>query len=94
VNVGVLILDCMIAGSLSLKDKRHVLSSFTERLRRSFNVAVCEVDYQDQWQRTRLAIVLVNTSWRMLQSSMAKIVEFAERDRQLEVLSFETRQLG
>jgi len=94
VSIGVLILDCSIAESFSLKDKRHVLSSFTERMRRSFNVAVCETDYQDQWQRTQLAVVLVNTSWRMLQSSMAKIVEYTNRDRRLELLNVETRQLS
>lgn len=91
--VGVLTLDCLVTESQSLKDKRHVLSSMTERIRRSFNVAICEVEYQDQWQRTRLAAVFVNTSWRMMQSTMAKVAEFAGRDRRLEVLAVETRQL-
>lgn len=91
--VGILTLDCLIAESQSLKDKRHVLSSLTERIRRSFNVAICEVEYQDQWQRSRLAAVFVNTSWRMMQSTMAKVAEFAGHDHRLEVLGVETRQL-
>jgi uncharacterized protein YlxP (DUF503 family) len=94
VCVGVLVLDCIVTESQSLKTKRHVLASLTDRVRRSFNSAVCEVDHQDQWQRSRLAVVLVNTEWRMLQSTMSKVVQFIERDRRLQILDVETRRLS
>jgi len=93
VTVGLLVLDCFIGESLSLKDKRRILTSVTERARRSFNVALCEVEFQDQWQRARIAAVMVNTDGRMLESSMSKLVEFVDRDRRLEILSTETRRL-
>ena len=92
-TVGLLLLDCFIPESQSLKDKRRVLKSLTERLRRQFNVAIAEVEYQDQWQRAQLAVVLVNTSWRMLQSTSSKLIEFVDRDRRVEVTKTETRQL-
>jgi len=93
VTVGLLLLDCYIAESQSLTDTRRILSSLTERLRRQFNIAVAEVEFQDQWQRSRLAIVLVNTNWRMLQSSMSKLTEYIDRDRRVEITNTETRQL-
>ncbi|MBM3316059.1 DUF503 domain-containing protein [candidate division WOR-3 bacterium] len=93
-SVGLLLIDCFIGSSLSLKDKRRVLQSVTERLRRSFNVAVCEVEFQDQWQRARLAVVLINTSWRVLQSTASKIVEIVGRDGRLEVIQTQTEQLA
>ena len=92
-SVGLLLLDCYIPESQSLKDKRRVLSSLSERLRRQFNIAIAEVEYQDQWQRAQLAIVLVNTNWRMLQSSMSKLTEYIDRDRRVEITNTETRQL-
>ena len=92
-TVGLLILDCYIPESQSLKDKRRILSSLSERLRRQFNIAIAEVEYQDQWQRAQLAIVLVNTNWRMLQSSMSKLTEYVDRDRRVEITNTETRQL-
>jgi hypothetical protein len=92
-TVGLLILDCYISESQSLKDKRRILSSLSERLRRQFNIAIAEVEYQDQWQRAQLAIVLVNTNWRMLQSSMSKLTEYIDRDRGVEITNTETRQL-
>lgn len=92
-TVGLLTVDCYVDGSRSLKDKRRVTKSLTERLRRSFNVAVCEYDSQDKWQRSRLAIVTVNTQWRMAQSAMTKILGFLERDRRVTVLDSEIQQL-
>jgi len=93
VTVGLLLLDCYMPESQSLKDKRRIITSLSERLRRQFNIAIAEVEYQDQWQRARLAIVLVNTNWRMLQSSMSKLTEYVDRDRRVEITNTETRQL-
>jgi uncharacterized protein YlxP (DUF503 family) len=92
-TIGLLLLDCFMSESQSLKDKRRILSSLTERLRRQFNVAIAEVEYQDQWQRAQLAIVFVNTNWRMLQSSMSKLTEYIDRDHRVEVTNTETHQL-
>lgn len=92
-TVGLLLLDCYIPESQSLKDKRRILSSLSERLRRQFNIAIAEVEFQDQWQRARLAVVLVNTNWRMLQSSMSKLTEYVDRDRRVEITNTETQQL-
>jgi hypothetical protein len=93
VSVGLLLVDCFIPESLSLKDKRHVLRSLTERIRREFNVSICEVEYQDQWQRSRLSVVLANTEWPMARRTLDRVTEFIERDRRLNVLNTEIQQL-
>jgi len=76
-----------------LKDKRRIILSLSQRLRRSFNIAFCEVDYQNQWQRSKLAIVLVNTDWRMLQQSTNKIIALIENDSRVDVLSTEIERI-
>jgi uncharacterized protein len=91
--VGLLLVDCFIPQSQSLKDKRRVLSSVTERLRRNHNIAICEVESQDQWQRSRLAIVTVNTQWPMAEHQLQRITEFLEENRDLEVLDCELQRL-
>jgi len=88
-----LVIDCHIPGSLSLKDKRHVLRSLTDRIRRQFNVSMCEVQYQDQWQRSRLAVVLVNTEWPRARHTLENIIGFLERDRRLNILDTDIQQL-
>jgi len=91
--VGLLLVDCFIPQSLSLKDKRRVLSSVTQRLRRNYNIAICEVENQDQWQRSSLAVVTVNTEWPMAERQLQRITEFLEENRDLQVLDCELRQL-
>ena len=48
--------DLRIPGCTSLKEKRHVVKTLTASLRSRFNVAVAEVDHQDLWQRTTIAV--------------------------------------
>lgn len=86
-SIGLLMVDCYFGDSLSLKDKRRILARLTDRLRKSFNIALCEVEYQQQWQRAKLAIVLINTDWRMLQQSSNRILETIERDGRVDILA-------
>ena len=48
-----------IAGAHSLKDKRSVVKSLKDRMRREFNVSFAETAYQDQWQRAEITACLV-----------------------------------
>ncbi len=92
-SIGLLLVDCFLSNSLSLKDKRRIINSISQRVRRSFNVALCEVDYQDQWQRSKLAIVLVNTDWRVLQQNTSRIIALIESDSRIDVLSSEVERI-
>jgi uncharacterized protein len=58
--IGVLTLEIRLENSHSLKDKRQVVQSLKERLRRKFNVAVAEIEYQELWQRAAVAAVTVS----------------------------------
>jgi len=40
--------------SSSLKDKRQVIQSIINRIRKRFNVSISEVDHHDLWQRSAL----------------------------------------
>jgi uncharacterized protein YlxP (DUF503 family) len=46
----------------SLKSKRKELTSLRSVLNRKFGAAVAEVDHQDLWQRSTLALALVASS--------------------------------
>jgi uncharacterized protein len=62
--VGLLSLEIYIPDSRSLKDKRQVLRSLKERLRRKFNIAVAELDQQENAQRSQVGIVSISKSLR------------------------------
>jgi uncharacterized protein YlxP (DUF503 family) len=91
--VGLLTLELHFPGARSLKDKRHVLRGLQARIRKQYNVSVAEVDFQDLWQRSRLAVVAVNTDQVHLERALQAVAGEAAKvrdgelvDQQLEVL--------
>ena len=56
--IALLTLECHLPAARSLKDKRMVLRSVKDRVRK-FNVSLAETDHQDLWQRAELAVVTV-----------------------------------
>jgi len=70
-----------LAGSQSLKDKRQVVRSLIERLRRQFNVAIAEVEEQDTWQTVVLGLAVVSNEAGHAARQVDRIVEAIERDR-------------
>ncbi len=58
--IGLLTLDLHFPQSRSLKDKRRELAGLRDRVRRRFNAAVAELEFQDLWQRSRIGIVTLN----------------------------------
>ncbi len=75
-TVGVLTMELRLENSHSLKDKRQVVQGLKDRLRRKFNVAVAEIDYQDLWQRALVAAVTVSGD----HSQAALVLESVERE--------------
>jgi uncharacterized protein len=92
-HVGLLVVDCRIGEGHSLKEKRHVLQSFIAHLKREFNISVAEIEHQDLWQRTKLAIACVNTDGREGRSTLDRVGNFIESDPRLQVIDSETVQL-
>jgi hypothetical protein len=60
--IGVLTLELRIDHAQSLKDKRQIVKSLKDRLRRKFNVSVAEIDDQDLHNSSVIAAVTVSPS--------------------------------
>ena len=76
--VGLLSLELHFPGARSLKDKRAVLRSVKDRLRR-LNVAFAEVDHHDLLQRSSLAVAAVGSEQHLVQRSLSGVVAEVER---------------
>ncbi|MBU8877875.1 DUF503 family protein [Bacillus sp. FJAT-29790] len=83
--IGLAACECIIYDTHSLKEKRAVLQRILARLKQRYNVSVSEVDFQDVWQRTKIAIVTVSSSRvsteRELQYALKLIDSFPEIER-------------
>lgn len=85
--IGLLQLELRIAGSHSLKDKRQVIQSLIEQVRRRLNVSVAEVGHQDAWQAATLGIACVANERRFLDEVTTKAEKFFESDPRIEVIA-------
>jgi uncharacterized protein len=76
--VGLLSVDLHLPGARSLKDKRMLLRSVKDRLRK-FNVAVAEIEHHDLWQRAGLGIVAIGTTDAHVDQELSAVVREIER---------------
>ena len=77
----------------SLKQKRFILRSLTDRVRKRFNVSVAEVDDRDLWQSSILAVSHVNTDRREADSTLSSILNLLDGENDLQVVDVQTEFL-
>jgi uncharacterized protein YlxP (DUF503 family) len=75
-SIGLLTLHLHIEHAHSLKDKRQVVRSLKDHLRKRFNVSVAELDFQDNWQLSLIGVVTVSSS----EPFARQILESVERE--------------
>ena len=79
-----------IPENMSLKGKRQVLKSITSRIRNRFNVAVAEVDDNDNWRLATIGICCVSNNRRHSNQVISRVVDFIEKGRfEIELLDYE-----
>lgn len=88
--VGTCTVDLHLPESTSLKAKRYILQGLRTRLRNNFNVSVAEVDHYNLWQRATLGIAVVANDSRFADRVLAKIIDFIERDGQVQLIDYWT----
>src|SRR5205823_14609902 len=81
IHVGVARVALHLAENSSLKGKRMVVKSVVQRVRNRFNVAVAEVDTQDEWRTATLGIVCVSEDPRHSNEMLSKVIHFIEGER-------------
>lgn len=77
--VGTAVLQIRIAESRSLKDKRRVIRSLKDRLRKHHNVAVAEVAHQSSWQDATVVAVTVSSTAGHAESVIDAVGRESER---------------
>ena len=75
-QVGVCQVSLRIPENMSLKGKRQVLKSVTSRISNKFNVAIAEVDDNDQWQLATLGICCLSNSRQHANEVLSKVIDF------------------
>ncbi|HVX28907.1 MAG TPA: DUF503 domain-containing protein [Nitrolancea sp.] len=69
-----------IPAAQSLKDRRRVVKSIMQRVRNRFDVAIADIDEQQQWQAATLGIVAVANSSRHVETVVQQVINFVEEN--------------
>lgn len=84
--VGAAAVEIVVHGSRSLKAKRGVVRSITQRVRDRFNLSVAEVGGQDTWQLAVLGFSAVGSDRQKVRGVLERAVAFVEGLHLAEVL--------
>jgi uncharacterized protein YlxP (DUF503 family) len=84
--VGAALLELHVHGSQSLKAKRGVVRSISQRLRNRFNVSVAEVGGQGTWQRAVLGLSAAGSEAAPVRRVLEQAIDFVEDLHLAEVL--------
>jgi uncharacterized protein YlxP (DUF503 family) len=87
--VGILVIEILIHTSNSLKEKRYVIQSMKDRLRKKFNISVAELDYQDKWQRSEIGIALIGNQMNFVENSLQQIFNYLDNNESYEIIKYE-----
>ena len=75
--VGVLRIELLIDESRSLKDKRKVVKSITEKVRNKYkNISISEIDSNDLWQKAVLGICVVTNEAPFANSVLDQVLYY------------------
>ena len=90
--VGVMVWQLHLDASQSLKDKRRVLRSVKDRLRK-FNVSIAETAHHDRWQRAELACCVLATDQRHAQQQLQEADRLVDNIPDARIIDSTTRFL-
>ena len=86
-------IECFFYEGLSLKAKRSILKKVFARLKKDYNVAVAELDFQDLWQRTKFGIVTVSSSGQHAEKVIQQVIHTVDSFTELERTITEINEL-
>jgi len=93
VTIGLLQMDFLIPDARSLKDKRRVLKSLKQLLHNRYNCSVAEIEFQELWGRSRLAVCVVSDDSRHANEQLNEIARFAGNKDGAELLDYRIEML-
>ncbi|NPA53168.1 MAG: DUF503 domain-containing protein [Aquificae bacterium] len=76
--IGSIVFDIYIPHSGSLKEKRMIIRSLKEKLKKKFNVSVSEVGDVEKWQTAQVAVVTVTPDKNQTEKVIQNIINFVE----------------
>jgi uncharacterized protein YlxP (DUF503 family) len=89
-NIGVCKVSLRLPENMSLKGKRQVIKSITSRVRNKFDVAVAEVDDNENWHLATVGVCCISNNKRHSNQVLSRVFNFISSARfEAEILDYE-----
>jgi uncharacterized protein YlxP (DUF503 family) len=82
-TVGTLIIQIPLPGIGSLKDKRRIVKSLTERLQSRFNVSIAEIAAQDSHRIAVIGLAVVANEGSFVRRQLDAVLDFLRNDNRV-----------
>ena len=79
-------IEIFIPGAQSLKDKRLVVQSLKDKVKKKFNVTIAELDGGSKWQRSLIGMAMVANDPGLIKNSFDKIIHILDQDERFEII--------
>lgn len=86
--IALLTIEILVPTSGSLKEKRGIIKRIKDRARNKFNISVAEVDFQDKWQRSKIAFAMVSSDRKRAEETMQKLFQTLDSDYGFEIVHY------
>jgi uncharacterized protein len=88
-NVGICSFTLLLYEGASLKEKRMVIKSLTQKISSRYNVSIAEIGEQDKWQRSEIGFSCVSNNRRHVERMIQEVLRFVESDGRVEVMDIQ-----
>ncbi len=86
-TIGILYLHLLLPACKSLKEKRSQLKPLLHRIHKEFNVSISEMDLQDKWTESIIAVSRICNDHNHVQSELSAVIAFMQKHfRNIEIL--------
>ncbi len=87
-RIGVVRAELRIYRSNSLKEKRKIVRSIIDKLKKRFNISCAEIDDLEFWQRSTLGIALVSNENNLINRQLSLISEYLASIPEVELIHY------
>lgn len=91
--LGVCRLQLLLPDNDSLKGKRGVVRSICAQVQRKFNVAIAEVENQNEWEVAGLGFAVISSDSRHADRMVQEIVNFIEMRAEAQLGSYQVERV-
>ena len=78
-----------LPNSHSLKDKRGIMRSYINLLRKKYNISISEIDQKNIWKNSAVGIASISDDRKVIDRIMAKIILDTENQPEIQLINYE-----